>query len=168
MLWIIIGLIITIYYVNRSIQHEGIGWGIDTFILGAFITVGISAIICIIAGGIISVNIDPVETHTETELVALSDGQSISGDFFLGCGVVDETTYYFYIVNTEYGMKSEKISADNVYIQYCSETPKIDRITKDFPADSWYWVGIPCWQDTYIMYVPEGSVTSNFNVDLVY
>ena len=103
----------------------------------------------------------------EIPIVALSDNNNIEGCFFLGTGYVDSETYYYYLTeNEDGGKKFAKIKADNAILyDNEKENPRVE-ITH---ARSSSWIANFFFitdQDIYSIYIPEGSIKYNFNVDL--
>ena len=129
------------------------------------------------------------------DLVALSDNNLTNGNFFLGSGSVNNSTYYFYYSETEHGLKLNKLNADfdDVYIKYCSENDK-PRIEKENAKTTYeyslrnkpgfwnldiysYWYYYNYKNDDiveekeheeirYLIYVPEGSIKTDFTIDM--
>ena len=62
----------------------------------------------------------------------LKDNQNISGSFYITGGRVDEKLYYYYFIETESGIRQEKIDADKVYIKYTNDDPHIERYESFF------------------------------------
>jgi hypothetical protein len=103
--------------------------------------------------------------------VALNDDAdtSVSGLFFLGTGSVssDEDLEYIFIYETEKGMTVGERKAKNVYIQYIAEgeTPRLVHYIETYDSDFWDWFlgNKDSWD---VFYIPEGSITSDFEIDL--
>jgi len=94
----------------------------------------------------------------------LSDNSEISGSFFLGSGTIkDEWTYSFYIKKgNAFYIKS--IKAKNIPIIYSDDRPRVVTITiKDETDSPWIFNNIEKKSTT--IYVPRGSIKTNFNLD---
>ncbi len=130
-----------------------------------------------------------------TNLIALSDNNITNGNFFLGSGSINNSTYYFYYSETEHGLKLKKLNADldKTYIKYCSENdkPRIETeneriiyeyVLKEKP-NFWsfdvfsyghylkYEIGDVVEENEFneirhIIYVPEGSIKTDFSIDM--
>ena len=79
---------------------------------------------------------------------------------------VNDDLYYYYATETEFGYKTEKVSADNAYIKYTDGETHIEKYAGEFVNDIPYLFGYPICEDRYIIYCPDGTVTNEFNVDL--
>ena len=61
----------------------------------------------------------------------------------------------------------EDISAENAYINETNdETPHIEIYNAKWKNRGWYILGLPLYDTRYQIYIPKGSVTTEFNVDL--
>lgn len=117
------------------------------------------------------------DTEVTTPIVSLADGQSVSGRFFLGSGVVDgHPAYTYYTGSEDTGFHLRSVSASLVTIRYTDESPRmvceatdwrlspswVDFNTYDAPPDCDTEDGN---QDRITFYVPAGSVQSNYTLD---
>ena len=94
----------------------------------------------------------------------LSDNSEISGSFFLGSGTIkDEWVYSFYVKKgNAFYIKS--IKAKNIPIVYSDDRPRVVTLrTKDETVNPWIFNHIEKKSTT--IYVPRGSIKSNFNLD---
>lgn len=167
MIWFIIGLIITIVCTVIAFSEGGFKGCVGVFFMTGLMFFMLSLLLCAFIGVIMECWTTPKETVVNSiDLIALQDNSSAYGSFFLGCGTVEEEQYYYYIVQEKLGMKEEKVEADNAYIQYSKDAPHIDVINRTFSKEWYNWFAFPTWDNCYIFYIPEGSVTTQFNVDL--
>ena len=170
---LIISLVIAFIISLRALAD----WGFDftevilmpllIFILGCFISFFTSLFGIIIADCSSQVPLD--EPPVETELIALKDGDAVSGLFFLGTGSIDGKLYYHYLEETPKGVQSKKLEADdNVYLHYTAEnTPPILKMIKTRPKnDFMYFLGSWSTIEEYHFYVPHSSVTNEIMIDL--
>lgn len=105
------------------------------------------------------------------ELIALNDDAdgSVSGLFFLGTGSVssDEDLEYVFIYETEKGMTVGERKAKSVYVRYIEdgETPRLVHYVETYDSSFWDWFlgNKDSWD---VFYIPEGSITTNFEIDL--
>lgn len=104
--------------------------------------------------------------ETSMPIVSLEDNMKQQGKFFLGSGTTNGQLYYYFVLKTEHGFKVENISAKDAYIRYDSQ-PRIV-IKKVTGFKNWYhyiWA-IPLKTSQNIIYVPEGTIIGNYNIDL--
>lgn len=108
------------------------------------------------------------QTVNTTEIYALNDNIGAQGKFFLGSGHVNGDAYYYYIEETDVGKHIASIPANNAYIcESNSETPRIEMQQMCWEKSWVKWILITNWFETrYMIYIPENSVTTDFNVDL--
>jgi hypothetical protein len=103
--------------------------------------------------------------ETTTPIVALEDNISSGGTFFLGTGSTKNSIRYYYMIKTERGYKLQDVSASEAYIKYDAE-PRIV-IGNGCGFKHWYnyiWA-LPV-HTHYTIYVPEGTILNNYNIDL--
>lgn len=169
MFWFVISIVVTIAIIVH-IWRENLD-DIGFAILGSVLTIVISVIatlfIVVFSSMIISTdNAVEYSKVDDISIIALKDNQNINGRFYLTGGYIDEELYYYYAIETEFGYKTEKIKADNAYIKYTDEKPHIEKYEGDFINQRRYFWGMPWYDDRYIIYCPDGTVTNEFNVDL--
>lgn len=105
-------------------------------------------------------------------LMVLQDGQSVSGDFFLGIGSVSEDPSYTYYVESSDGTyELEDLDADAAKIRFTDGPPRIEFQCVDEAAiERNPWMlnfaneCFPRWGET-IFYVPEDSIKQDYNLD---
>ena len=160
MIFIIIGLIVGFVIGTRD---EGFAFGLFCGLLG--ILIGIIA--WFIVGGIIGCTLPMKEITNEKQLCALSDSNSISGEKFLFSGYINEKLECRYVVNTDRGKHIESVDADKMYIKEGNYKPKVVSHSDDFKSIGYYWFAVP-WNshEWYEFYVPNGTVTSEYSIDL--
>jgi hypothetical protein len=103
------------------------------------------------------------ETPSAVEhIVSLNDNNLVNGRFYMRRGYIDENLYYQYMVKTsDNGMVPNKISAQNATIYYDEVDPRIE----------WYksekqWLYFKETETRFKIFVPSGSVTEGYDVDL--
>lgn len=132
-----------------------------------------------------------IELTSSQKIIALADSTTTSSSYFLGCGSSDSNDYYIYYAEDEHGYKRQKINAGSsnnpVYINYISsnEAPHIDTYQTVFRvkykppiwgAITTYFVYMnkdvgdidsePTNPGRIEIYIPEGSIQANYNIDL--
>ena len=84
-------------------------------------------------------------------------------------------TYYYYYYQTKSGsFKADKIRTDKCEVFYTKDTPHIDTIiqipdeeqTKNWLTLSWLLSLQTSSNERYKIYVPEGSITDDFSIDM--
>lgn len=100
-------------------------------------------------------------------IIALKDGKGMTGRFFLYSGYVKENLYYYYACETEKGYKKvERVSAENSYIVYTEETPRIEKYEAQSFKETSSWIyAIPLYEYN-VLYVPYGTITTEYNINL--
>ena len=102
------------------------------------------------------------------ELVALADTSQMSGKVFLGTGSIDETQYYIYYYRESGSIRQGKVPVESTEIFEWSETDKgkLEEVPLKFKSNWEYLITFPSFDTQYRIYVPEGSITNSFNLDL--
>lgn len=104
------------------------------------------------------------DSDTSSDLRAINMGDQTTGRFFLGSGVINgENVYTYFYVNKGGNAQSGRIDADSAeVVESDTEDPRI--VTHNWRMPWWY--GPFDLGETYTIYVPEGSITSTYNLDL--
>lgn len=170
MIYIIIGMIIgAILFLCTCETILGKIFGFFAGILGGFCA---GALIWITIGSVIGSFLPCHYVITgNTNIVALNDNSATSGSFFLGCGTIDNKTVYKYVINTDNGKQVRELEDDDdtvIYIKEYNKNPKIEYKSWDFINQNYYWFSCPSIlkDDVITFYLPEGSVTNKFSIDL--
>jgi len=105
-------------------------------------------------------------TTKTTEIVAISDGSTTSGSFFLGCGTISDIQYYFvYAVNEDGSFEQKKYPVyDCKIVEDANVTPCI-RTTK-MRNKNVMWAFFRPTITKYVFVVPNMTVTRDFTLDL--
>ena len=169
MFWLIIGFVIAVAIIIYIFCDRWNDW-CDKFFY-SFVTLLLAfcfSLIVLLGASKITTCCAEIDYNvvSDTKIIALKDNQNVNGSFYILGGYVDEDPYYYYATETEFGYKTEKMKADNAYIKYTDNEPHIERYVGDFANEGTYFWGFPMCDDRYIIYVPEGTVTNEFNVDL--
>jgi hypothetical protein len=131
----------------------------------------VNAIVILLVG--LFIGFFPAKTQTiesKVELAAISDGFSVGGSFFLGCGSIKGESYYFYYEKTKSGgyvQKRIKVEDAIIFEQDSTKTPCILFYERKFVNEKWEKWAFPCQSNTKIeIFVPKGSVEQNYSFDL--
>lgn len=162
-------LLVTIVGIVASIIVSIANGEFCDFISGIMLTI-VGIAIMVVTVGVISdcmpesaMNIDLTSIQP---IIALKDGKGMTGRFFLYSGYVKENLYYYYACETEKGYKVEKVSAENSYIVYTEETPRIEKYeAQSFKEPSSWIYAIPLYKYN-VLYVPDGTITTEYNINL--
>lgn len=116
------------------------------------------------------------EVKSSQNIVNFKDNRDLQGGFFIGCGEVNTEQYYYYYYKTDKGSyKASKIKADDCEIIYTKDTPHIDTIVKSadekatenpLTFEPLLSLIISATGEKYKIYIPEGSITIEFSVDM--
>lgn len=109
-------------------------------------------------------NIKLVKTES---IVALKDNIGTKGSFYLGSGITGGNQNYFYVTKTKRGYKQEKVEADNTYIHYTKDNFRIEK-HEGVSFKNWYTYIYATTPTAvyYEIYIPENSITRDFEIDL--
>ena len=135
-------------------------------ILGLAVGGLIGILIWISIGSIIGFLLPKKEIVTERPIYALEDGTNISGYRYLARGYIEEKEVIKYISDGEYGKKIYTADADNSYINEGCDNAYVEIRDKQFKYDWFYLFAMEWYDDVYIFYIPDGSVTNEINIDL--
>ena len=169
---VIVALILWIAYLIWENQDNDLDAGI---FIGSFIGINLVGLglgfLLTLLFGIIAVDCPqiPCGEPQKVELVAMKDNSTINGNFFLGSGSINEDQYYFYLEQTNKGIQKKKVKADhNTYLNYIEndDTPYLLIQKTRCENDIIYALSHKCYDVEYYFYIPDGSITNEFSVDL--
>lgn len=102
------------------------------------------------------------------EISAIKDNSNVSGRSYLGTGYVNESQYYFYILETEKGKKMNKVHIGDAYLNEGDYTPYVDVYDYKYKSKFAQWLYGKNKYDDYefVFFIPEDTVTTEFNVDM--
>ena len=108
------------------------------------------------------------ELTKREDIIALQD--STGGTVrhgFMGSAYINNSLYYYYMTDTEYGYKAGKIDAGNTYVRYCEDgKPIVETYSASGFTNKWYYLFAFPMDTYYIAYIPEGSIIENYQIDL--
>ncbi len=137
----------------------------------------VAAVIAFFVAAIISIpfpsTIENEKIIEETELVATKDNFGARGDFVLGSGSVDGSLYYTYFYKGEDGaILNDKVPASRTRIieEKRSDALLITKTVRPEASVRFEKFMVHFSHDvsnaTYTLYVPEGSITTEVEMDL--
>lgn len=133
-------------------------------IVASLLCGGITLIITALIGTAISSN-EIIYKETVMPIVALEDNVASRGQFFLGTGASKSDIYYYYMIDTERGYVIESVKACDTYIKY-DTNPRIV-VERGNGFNHWYnYIWAFPTSTHYTIYVPEGTILNNYNIDL--
>lgn len=102
--------------------------------------------------------------HT-CEIASLQDGSGVSGSFLVGCGAINnEMNYTFYIKESD-SYRLLQVECSDAIVRYCDSLPRVEEYRSE-PTKSlinWFAEDLP--KSTYVIYVPKGTIKSEYNLD---
>lgn len=107
---------------------------------------------------------------TTQELIAIQDNRDIEGHGSFISRSVETNSYYYYLTETEKGIKLNKQSTNSSYIKYLEEgeTPYVEIFTFDYKnkkLNEIFWG--PCVKnDEYIFHIPKDSIIIEYKINL--
>ena len=171
MLIVILVLLIGIcIFYHLEVKGRRFSWRWDGAEL--ILTLFLSSVIGVAVAVIPSVIFDckPPELSYELvetkEIYALEDNITHGGRYFLGSGMANGDAAYFYVVEEDFGLKTKSKDTDYAYIKYTDETPTVEYYETEFKNPLIRFITLWGPYNICRFKVPEGSVTSNINVDL--
>lgn len=114
-----------------------------------------------------TVNVE--KTIIEERIYAFEDNIVGSGNYFLFSGSYNEEPAYYYIIEREYGVKTEYTYADNAYIKFdlaSNEKPYKEVITYKGTGFVNEWILLHPEKEIVVFHIPKDSVKEDYNVDL--
>lgn len=140
--------------------------------LFAFTGACVGLIICLAVSASRSYKL-PSKIVQSTPIYSLQDNSITSGQFFLGGGSINEKPVYSYYIKGEYGYKLTYTPVEIVEIIESNTTPRLE-VSRKFDPNHRPWYKTMIWfintgGDTKrVIYVPKGTIITNFNLDSKY
>ena len=170
MIWFIIGIAVAILLIVHSWADN---FWFETVIghiignIGQLVMCLLCAlIVCVISSFIVTDSVEGFsKKETSQEIYALSDNIGSEGSFFLGTGQVGSDISYYYVVDSENGKHIESVKRENAYVKYGDEHT-VTIVSYEFENKALHWIAFSTKENDYIFRVPEGTITSSFQIDL--
>ena len=167
MLTIIICAIIGIIFCIREVNTFAIdSWDyLWALFIGAVLGAFLGFVIAIIV---------PTKTETKIDVYpieALQDTEVGSGTFFLGFGQVGDKMKYSFYYETEGGYRLRQVDSDSTLIKSTYVLPRVEEYSR-VPAKNRFWNRFSLYlrcahENSFVIYVPEGSIKQNYNLDAI-
>lgn len=102
------------------------------------------------------------------EITAMKDNSRTNGSFYLFGGTVSEKDYYYYMMETDEGLKRNKVDVEYSMINEVEGNPKVEIYKSQYmnAIIRWYFGETSPKDAKYVFYVPSGTVTPQFEVDM--
>lgn len=154
----IICVVFVIAWIVWWIIQEDIWFAVVGGIAFGIFTCLASLLFCFFGCGVPDSEYNFDNNEAEYSIIALQDNSYIyrrSGEHLT----------YVYAYKDQDGIKTGEIQADYATILYTKEEPKIVKQSGTF--NQWYhWIYAFPTKNHYLIYVPEGTIQSQFSVDL--
>ena len=167
MIYIILGIAIGVIFAIIN------GWGFCEKFFGAlffgFLGFLIGGILWITFGEFVGEVLDlpQTDTYEEQEICALNDSTSTEGSMFLFSGHIEDKLVFRYVVETNKGKHIEEIKdTEDVYIKEGNYKPVARTYSYDFVEEWHFWFASPSLDEYTVFYVPENTVTNEYNINL--
>lgn len=138
-------------------------------ILGVVVGLFVGFMVWIPVGAFMTNHVSTEQVLTKEEtLYTLDNTLHTENDVFLWIGETRNHVNYKYVIDSENGRRIEKISGIyDVYINEGDYEPKVEYYHCEYANRLWCWVALPLvFKDEYIFYVPEGTIATEYNINL--
>jgi hypothetical protein len=166
---IIVSITICLIAAFKAYKYlESIGLAVLFFLLysGISFLVGLGIVATVVS------TLPKEENIYYLDIVSLKNDNSISGNFFLGSGSIQQEEYYFYFVKAKDGsFYRDKVEADRTRIvQTANISPRCEwkEITHISNATTKFWIGtgdLFFERKDFKLYVPPDTIIENFRLE---
>lgn len=163
---LLIALAVLFAVIYNAWPDETWAWRIGSVFFGLFMGFAAFAVSAVLLGltvGALPAFSGNINT-TSAPLIVIKDGNTTSGSFFLGSGVISGDASFTYYQNDNGVITLNSVPSYRASIIYTNDTPTVD---KNVPACSNLWIpGYDCMfgHTTYVFHIPEGSVQSSYQL----
>lgn len=100
--------------------------------------------------------------YSVEKIVSLNDSNQINGKFYMKCGYIEEDLYYQYMVKLNNGgFVANKVKSENATLYYDDNNYRVEWYTR---TKKWFYFKR---EETQIkIYIPEGSISEDYLIDL--
>lgn len=170
MFWVILGVIAVIISIVWAIK-DSIEWeSFMSFIIVPAIAFAafLVSVLGIGLSNVMATGIADTEVFLdhEWELHSLNDNIEIEGQYFIGTGSFDSEPKYYVMLKTEMGYEMKTYDISEVTLIY-SDTPRVE-FYKNYYTNPVvkFFCGEESLDTHYKIYIPEGSILNNYQIDL--
>ena len=165
----IICLAVWICFIKEECMDFGFVGGIVLSFLTLIVTAMVFAGLSLGSLGLATLFADSSYKKTnDVVIISIQDSSIISGKFFLGSGSINGAMIYTYMSKNENGeMAMNQLNVSDATLVY-SLTPKAEEYEKFFDSKvvKFLFGKQPFYSSKYKLYIPEGTIKENYNVDL--
>lgn len=101
------------------------------------------------------------EPYSVEKIVSLGDNNMTNGRYYMRRGYIESDLYYQYMVDVGDGFKSNKVRSNNATLYYADGNYRVEWYTKTKK-----WLYFTKEETIHKIYIPEGSITDEYSVDL--
>jgi hypothetical protein len=164
MILILIGMVIGIAI---AIYQTYNGWLNDLidYITSSFIGILLGGALALIVA--IMLPMDTYDKNYSLNIETLQDNNSVSGNFFLGCGQIEGKMKYVFYYEENGLYRMMQLDYNLVQIKYSDGKPKVN-VTENYPSKAFinnFAIDLDAFDKTYIIEVPKGTIKNNYNLD---
>lgn len=168
MIFIILGGIIALICYIKGLYWSDwvdIPLGFLFTLLGCAIGALVAILVSVVIWGV-EPAIDYTLVNTQ-EIYALEDNITSPHAHYIGSGVKNGEAAYFYIIDNEWGRQVLSKNTDNSFIKYDNEgSPRVEIYEAEYHNPIIRIFSIMEPSDRYRFIIPEGTVTTDINIDL--
>lgn len=164
MFWILIGPAIVVAYVTFKWRRSKYRSADIYDYLGPTVAFFLSGLIIgALGNGITSIVMPTKYLDTSNQLAAMNDGSGVSGDFFLGSGVLRESPSFTFYSRTGNAYTLDHVDAE--YAEIIETKGKPEVVWHECVQQSFWFALVPACGYSVTFHVPPGSVKSQFVLD---
>lgn len=164
--WIVLTLVLVCWgcwmYRQRYEYHMGVFFSLATLLFAIIIWLSLSVITCAIVTS--TADLDYVKVD-EDKIISLQDNNILNKTFFVG---INNGMKYVYMTEENGEMSMKERGIERVNLIYSNESPKVEKYNPKFSKKiiRLLFGEINLSTSTYKIYIPEGTVKQEYNVDL--
>lgn len=174
---IILAVIFTFVIALKACDPDGFFEWTGSLLISTLLSSLVFLLVCGISAGIINFEGNKLDysysvIDSKQEIVALKDNFGIEGVHFLFSGYVNDELKYTYLYDTEYGLAYNSVDAKSSFVvEYLADDTRMPYVIKSHrekksPIFKFLFLMEPTSDYSYTFYLPEGSVITNYNIDL--
>lgn len=101
------------------------------------------------------------EPYAVESIVSLGDNNMTNGRYYMRRGYIESDLYYQYMVDIGDGFKANKVRSNNATLYYADGNYRVEWYTRTKK-----WLYFTQEGTIHKIYIPEGSITDDYSVDL--